>query len=222
MNDTTPYKKVLLHVGTNEVLKDDHQTVISETKNLIDLIQTKWPAEVTVSAIILHKTDSRKNIKINKINDEIKQKAHEWYVKFLDNTNVVTLATGHIDPEAYFDSLHLNNEKGTKKLANNIKFALGLKLRTYTNERGDRSHTKQTDNISKPHLFTQNTTRPTERVSYAQKLKYSAPPQQQKAQTQPLETQSLQPQKPMQLSTTDLNPVIYALKTLQHLLQILQ
>ena len=80
MNDTTRYKKVLIHVGTNDVLKDDHQTVISETKNLIDLIQTKWPAEVTVSAIILHKTDSRKNIRINKIDDEIKQKAHEWNV----------------------------------------------------------------------------------------------------------------------------------------------
>ena len=42
MNDTTPYKKVLIHVGTNDVLKDDHQTVISETNNLIDLIQTNW------------------------------------------------------------------------------------------------------------------------------------------------------------------------------------
>ena len=40
MNDTTRHKKVLIHVGTNDVLKDDHQSVISETKNLIDLIQT--------------------------------------------------------------------------------------------------------------------------------------------------------------------------------------
>ena len=76
MNDTTPYKKVLINVGTNDVLKDDHQTVISKMKNLIDLIQTEWPAEVTVSVIILHKTYSRKNIGINKIDDEIKQKAH--------------------------------------------------------------------------------------------------------------------------------------------------
>ena len=105
MNDTTPYSKVVIHVGTNDALKDDHQTVISETKNLIDLmIQTKWSAIVTVSAIILHKNDSRKNIKVNKINDESKQKAHEWNVKFVDNTNVVTLATGHIDPDTYFDS----------------------------------------------------------------------------------------------------------------------
>ena len=117
-------------------------------KNLIDLIQTKWPAEVTVSVIILHKTYSRKNIRINKIDDEIKQKAHQWNVKFLDNTIVVTLATGHIDPEAYFYTL--NNEKRTKKFANNIKFALGLKFRTYPNKRGDQRHTKQIDNISNP------------------------------------------------------------------------
>ena len=99
-----------------------------------------------------------------------------------------------------------------------------VKFRTYTNKRGVRGHTKQTDNISKPDLFYQNTTRPIERVTYAPKLKYSivysAPPQYQKAQTQPLETQSLQPQTPMQPTTTDLNPVINTLKTLQPLLQI--
>ena len=99
-----------------------------------------------------------------------------------------------------------------------------VKFRTYKNKRGVRGHTKQTDNISKPDLFYQNTTRPIERVTYAPKLKYSivysAPPQYQKAQTQPLETQSLQPQTPMQPTTTDLNPVINALKTLQPLLQI--
>ena len=47
----------------------------------------------------------------------------------MDYTNVVTLASGHIDAEAYFDSLHLNNEKGTKKFANNVKFALGLETK---------------------------------------------------------------------------------------------
>ena len=99
-----------------------------------------------------------------------------------------------------------------------------VKFRTYTNKRGVRGHTKQTDNISKPDPFNQNTTRPIERVTYAQNLNcsivYSVPPQYQKAQTQPLETQSLQPQTPMQPTTMDLNPVTNAFKTLQTLLQI--
>ena len=101
---------------------------------------------------------------------------------------------------------------------------LWVKFRTYTNKRGVRGHTKQTDNISKPDPFNQNTTRPIERVTYAQNLNcsivYSVPPQYQKAQTQPLETQSLQPQTPMQPTTMDLNPVTNAFKTLQTLLQI--
>ena len=116
MNDTTPYKKVLLHIGTNNDLNDDHQTIITEIKYLIELIQAKWLAEVTFSEIILHKTDGRKNIKINKINDEIKQKSRDWNIRFLGNTNVVTLPAGHIDPEAYYKNLQLSNEKGTKNL----------------------------------------------------------------------------------------------------------
>ena len=131
MNDMTPYKKVLLHIGTNNVINNDHQTIITEIKYLIELIQAKWPAEVTFSGIILHKTDGRKNIKINKINDEIKQKSHDWNIRFLDNTNVVTLPTGHIGPEAYYKNVLLSNEKGTTKFASNIKFVLALKSKTY-------------------------------------------------------------------------------------------
>ena len=145
MNDTTPYKKVLLHIGTNNVLNDDHQTIITEIKYLIELIQAKLPAEVTFSGIILHKTDGRKkNIKINKINDEIKQKSRDWNIRFLDNTNVVTLPTGHIDPDTYYKNLHLSNGKGTKKLASNIKFALALKSKTYPPKNSDQTRIKQT------------------------------------------------------------------------------
>ena len=45
--------------------------------------------------------------------------------------NVATLVYGHIDHDAegYFHGLILNDEKGMKKLANNIKFALGHKTK---------------------------------------------------------------------------------------------
>ena len=115
MGETTPYRKVLLHVRTNNILEGDQQTILKKIKILAELIQKKWPAEVIYSGIILHKNDIRKNIKINKVNDKIRQNSDEWNIQFLNNTNVVTLPTGHIDPEAYFDNLHLNNEKGTKK-----------------------------------------------------------------------------------------------------------
>ena len=128
MDDQTRYRKVLLHVGTDSVFKYDQQTLINEIHKLIKLIQSKWPAEVTYSEIIMHKNDSRKNIIITKINNQIKEKSLDWNIKILDNTNVVTLVSGHIDAEAYFDSLYLNNEKGTEN-ANNMKFALGRKTK---------------------------------------------------------------------------------------------
>ena len=45
----------------------------------------------------------------------------------MDNTNVALLPSRHIDNEDFFDNLHLNNEKGSRILANNIKIFLGLK-----------------------------------------------------------------------------------------------
>ena len=79
------------------------------------------------SSIILHKTNSRKNIIINNLNQEIKQLSVKFPFRLMDNTNVALLPSGHIDNEAFFDNLHLNNEKGSRILANNIKIFLGLK-----------------------------------------------------------------------------------------------
>ena len=42
-------------------------------------------------------------------------------------TNVALLPSGHIDNEAFFDNFHLNNEKGSRILANNTKLFLGFK-----------------------------------------------------------------------------------------------
>ena len=57
-----------------------NKTILKEIKILVELIQKKWPAEVIYSGNILHKNDIRKNIKINKVNDEIRQKSDEWNI----------------------------------------------------------------------------------------------------------------------------------------------
>ena len=54
------------------------------------------------SGIILHKTDCRKNTKISSLNDTIKQEAQNFNIEFLDNVNIVTLPSGHIDRDAYY------------------------------------------------------------------------------------------------------------------------
>ena len=65
-------------------------------------------------------------------------------------------------------------KKEQKKLANSIKFALTLKSKTYPPKNSDQTRIKQTDNTSRPHHSTPDTTRPTERDTYAQKLKKTA------------------------------------------------
>ena len=87
-------------------------SIEEEIHNLIKCIQVKWPkAEIIYSSIILNRKDSRKNTLINKINQEVKALSVQLNVKYLDNTNVVTLGSGQID-EAFYDNLHLSNQKG--------------------------------------------------------------------------------------------------------------
>ena len=128
MKDTVAYSQIVIHVGTNNIFKTNETDIIDEIETLLESIKQKWPnANVIFSSIILHKTDSRKNAIINRINQEIKHLSNRLSFRFMDNTNVVTLPTGNIDNDAYFDNLHLNNQKGSRKLANNLKIYLCLK-----------------------------------------------------------------------------------------------
>ena len=41
MDETTPYRKVLIHIGMNNILEDDQQTILKEIKILVELIKKK-------------------------------------------------------------------------------------------------------------------------------------------------------------------------------------
>ena len=82
------------------------------------------------SVFIHHSTQNqfkKKYIIVNNLNQEIKQLSIKFPFRFMDNTNVALRPSGHIDNEAFFDNLHLNNEEGSRILANNIRIFLGLK-----------------------------------------------------------------------------------------------
>ena len=112
MKHTVAYSQIVIHVGTNNIFKTNETDIIDQIETLLESIKQKWPnANVIFSSIILHKTDSRKNAIINRINQEIKHLSNRLSFRFMDNTNVVTLPTGNIDNDAYFDNLHLNNKK---------------------------------------------------------------------------------------------------------------
>ena len=128
MKDTVAYSQIVIHVGMNNIFKTNETDMIDEIETLLESIKQKWPyANVIFSSIILHKTDSRKNAIVNRINQEIKHLSNRLSFRLMDNTNVVTLSTGNIDNDAYSDNLHLNNQKGSRKLAKNLEIYLRLK-----------------------------------------------------------------------------------------------
>ena len=95
------------------------------------------------SSLFIHdsiQNQFKKNIIINNLNQEIKHLSVKFPFRFMDNTNVAILPSGHIDNEAFFENLHLNNEKGSRILANNIKILLGLK-----SKREQRQHSPSTN-----------------------------------------------------------------------------
>ena len=42
MDDTTPYSKILIHLGTNDIRNDDESTIIKNLQYLISIIRSKW------------------------------------------------------------------------------------------------------------------------------------------------------------------------------------
>ena len=98
MDDTTPYSKILIHLGTNDIRNDDESTIIKNLQYLMSTIRSKWEnSTIIFQEFILHNTDSRKNTKINSLNATIKQEAQNLNTEFLDNVNIVTLPSGHMD-----------------------------------------------------------------------------------------------------------------------------
>ena len=42
MDDTTPYSKILIHLGTSDIRNDDESTIIKNLQYLISIIRSKW------------------------------------------------------------------------------------------------------------------------------------------------------------------------------------
>ena len=100
---------------------------------------------------------------------------------YLDNTNVVTLSSGLIDEEAYFDNPHLSNNIGIRKLANNLKIILNFKSRSQTRI-GQPRHVPlpHQQYIKHDYKLYQKSRRP----SYAKAVKYHPQPTFQKQHNQ--------------------------------------
>ena len=125
---TIHYKDVIIHTATNDLEIKQKNEICQNIAATIAAAQEKWPgSRITISGLTYRK-DTKTNELINEINEQSKMTCNHFQnACFLDNRMVTTKPSGNIDYDAFYDNVHLNNRKGTKKLAANLKRHLGLK-----------------------------------------------------------------------------------------------
>lgn len=131
------FDKILIHTGTNDVKKMANEKIIENTKNIIQESTTRWPeAEIYISSLIYHKTDTAKNDLIDVINKGVNEVcANINNVFFMDNSHITLNRDGTIDSDAFYDNIHLNDHKGIRKLAANVIKTLNLRQASQHKER---------------------------------------------------------------------------------------
>ena len=142
MDPGCQYDKVVIHTGTNDVLKKSESEICRATEKTTEIVSSNWPnCEIIISGIILHKTDYAKNIAINALNRRLRI-AYESNERttFLDNSNMTLFNDGVMDELVYYDNLHLDNSSGARLLAANLKFALGKRRTPARHLRRDQPH----------------------------------------------------------------------------------
>lgn len=107
-------KKVIIHVGTNNLRNDNPKKIQRDLKQLTTQMKKDNP-DVTLafSSIIKRKDDSSLNANINKVNTSMKNYCQSNDIDFICNDD--------IDDSCLFkDGIHLN-KKGVFKLASNLR-----------------------------------------------------------------------------------------------------
>lgn len=128
LESTQDFDKIVIHSGTNDVKKLSNEKIIENTKKIIQECITRWPkAEIIISGIIYHKTDFVKNDLIDVVNKEINEVCAQFNnVDVMVNNHITMKRDGNMDYDAFYDNIHLNDNKGIRKLAANLKKALKL------------------------------------------------------------------------------------------------
>jgi len=139
--DEATIKKIVIHTGANDINKLSNETIIDNTQEIINKCQSKWPnAEITISSVMHRKSDTVKNDIIEVINKATQNLCLQTNVKFMNNDHITKRKDGTIDEEVFYDYIHLNDTKGIRKLAANLKRHLNLSSRqAYRNDGGQRN-----------------------------------------------------------------------------------
>ena len=110
-------EKVILHIGTNNLRKDDGKSVADGIINLAQSIQRQCPdIEIVVSGIITRSDDVSASSKVREANELVKTMCNQNDWNFIPNTNI---KSKHLNARG----LHLNRS-GSLLLQNNFKLAI--------------------------------------------------------------------------------------------------
>lgn len=119
---------LVIHTGTNDIpFASDNEAIIAKIDSIIKKSKLKFPnTRITLSGIIHRKNDYTCNDRIDCINRASAVICNKENIAFMDNTHITRYRDGTIDEEVFYDHVHLNDSKGLRKLAANLKKHLHL------------------------------------------------------------------------------------------------
>ena len=107
-------KKIILHVGTNNLKMDQPKKIKNKVAGLVDSIKAEHPSiDVAVSSIIFRSDDQSLNSKIDEVNRRLSSFCQSKNWVFIDNSNIKEDSLNR-------SGLHLNR-KGVYRLASNFR-----------------------------------------------------------------------------------------------------
>ena len=82
-------RKIILHVGTNNVRQDKPKQLAKKIVDLANNIKTQHAsAEICISSIIHRGDDSSLNLKFNQVNERLKHLCSQFNLEFICNDNI--------------------------------------------------------------------------------------------------------------------------------------
>jgi lysophospholipase L1-like esterase len=120
---------ILLHCGTNNVVKNNIPEIISKFENLITLLNRLNPnVKILISTILARPIDFDKyGAKCAELNQKLKTFCHDHHLGYVA-THKITLKYGRPITDLYYDGIHLK-DTGVRKL----KQFLSQRLAEYGN-----------------------------------------------------------------------------------------
>ena len=125
--DMSPYKKMIIHGGTNNVARGmSTHCIVEEMETLVTNIQIKAPRCSVFISGLCSRPDRHEVEQIQalvKTNLHLQELARKLDCKFIDNDTAFRLINGDIDVNSFIDHVHLS-PNGTLKLTENILTAV--------------------------------------------------------------------------------------------------